>query len=58
MDRSFFMVDRKTDRYTFTQQQWDRVVGYGKVPDEYRRKDEDGTSTDKRHQRFNRNTTH
>jgi len=52
------MVDKKTYRNTFTQQQWDRVVGYGKVPAEYRRKDDDGTSTDKRHQRSNRNTTH
>jgi hypothetical protein len=25
----------------FTQQQWDRVVGYGKVPDEYRKGDDD-----------------
>lgn len=52
------MTNKKTDRYTFTQEQWDRVVGYGKVPAEYRRKDDDGTSTDKRHQRSNRNTTH
>ena len=51
------MVDGKTDRYTFTQQQWDRVVGYGKVPEKYRKKDEDGTSTDKRHRRSHRSTT-
>lgn len=56
MDRSFFMTDKKTDRDTFTQAQWDRVVGYGKVPEEYCKKDANGTSTDKRHQRFDRST--
>jgi len=52
------MAYKKTDRYDgFTQQQWDRVVGYGKVPKEYQKQDaKDGTSTDKRHKRSVRNT--
>lgn len=44
----FFMVVKKTDRYTYTQEQWDRDIGYGKVPKKYQNKDEkNGTSTDK-----------
>ena len=27
----------KVDKKGYTQREWDRVVGYGKVPDEYKR---------------------
>ncbi len=43
--------------YKYTQEDWSRTIGYGKVPEKYRKKDEDGTSTDKRHQRSDRSTT-
>ena len=26
----------------YTQREWDRIVGYGKVPDKYKRKDDNG----------------
>ena len=28
----------KVDKKGYTQREWDRVVGYGKVPDEYKKK--------------------
>jgi len=28
----------KVDKKGYTQREWDRVVGYGKVPKEYRKK--------------------
>ena len=28
----------KVDKKGYTQREWDRAVGYGKVPDEYKKK--------------------
>ena len=29
---------KKVDKQGYTQREWDRVVGYGKVPEEYKKK--------------------
>ena len=39
------MTDKK-ESYTYTQEQWNREIGYGKVPGEYKKQVEaNGTST-------------
>jgi len=44
------MADKKSDRYTYTSEQWSREIGYGPVPKQYLRDEapKSGTSTDKR----------
>ena len=44
--------------YKYTQEDWSRTIGYGKVPNQYKKRDDtDGTSTDKQRQRSDRSTT-
>ena len=44
------MTNKETyTKSTWTQEQWSRVIGWGIVPEEYKKKDSNnGTSTDKR----------